>query len=203
MVDREYEIAGALGGRPVQRKTGCRSKYHSSSCQSKAIWSRSFCADCEILEFNWDRASWPRLSVLQRHLSNELCDLIKLHINTKLYWKLTSFLFGGVTDDQVGYLPLQYSKTNISPRALVPILGCQGAKRSGFAAVKGISSIEAKDKTALYQTDGLWRRILSSGRATFLASCCIKLAPLFSAYLCSYYQCRTLRGVCTEARCAI
>ena len=68
--------------------TGCKSRYHASPCAKKALWVRSLCYNCEILEFNWERAEWPRLSVLERHVSSELASIIKMHFSTKLFYRL-------------------------------------------------------------------------------------------------------------------
>ena len=128
MVDRPYNLSSNLTGKPLKGKTGCRSAYHSSPCTQKAIWSRSFCADCELLEYNWERAAWPRISVLHRHLSDDLCTKLKQQLTSALYWRLTGLLFGGVIEYKLDNLVLRYAKTDISPRALVPIVGCKAAR---------------------------------------------------------------------------
>jgi len=125
-VDREYEMPKAKNRKA--NATGCKSVYHASPCAKKSLWMRSVCYDCEQLHFNWERAGWPRLSVLERHVSTELCDILRLHFTTKLYHKLIAYIMDTSMDLPLDQLPIRLSTTEIAPRQLIPILGLEGAK---------------------------------------------------------------------------
>ena len=125
-VDRAYEIKQTK--KREANKTGCKSEYHTGHCTKKALWMRSVCYDCELIHFNWERAGWPRLSVLERHVSSELCEILRLHFTTKLYHKLVAHIMDASMDLALDQLPLRFSVTEIPPRQLIPVLGLEGAK---------------------------------------------------------------------------
>ena len=110
------------------KKFGCRSSYHKVPCDKKAIWTRSLCANCEVLEYNWERGKWPRLKVLHRHCSKQLTSIIRLHMTTELYFRLISLLMGHSISLQTDQLPLRLFKTKITDRQLIPVLGLEGVK---------------------------------------------------------------------------
>ena len=89
---------------------------------------RSVCYDCEQLHFNWERVMWPRLSVLERHVSTELCDILRLHRYYKAVPQAHRLHNGHEHGHALDQLPIRLSTTEIAPRQLIPILGLDGAK---------------------------------------------------------------------------
>lgn len=125
-VDREYEKPLVKNKKAFA--TGCKSVYHASPCAKKSLWMRSVCYDCEQLHFNWERAGWPRLSVLERHVSTELCKILRLHFTTKLYHKLVAYMMDASMDLPLDQLSIRFSVTKIAPRQLIPVIGLEAAK---------------------------------------------------------------------------
>ncbi len=125
MADTPYNLSKTFRR---QVKTGCRSEYHVPHQQQNGVWKKQYCAKCEKLEYNWERASWPRVHLLTRHLSSALAQLILLHLTDTLYDRLITTLLNSTKVVPCDQLVLRFAKTSIKPRQLISVLGIDEAK---------------------------------------------------------------------------
>ena len=111
-----------------EKKFGCRSSYHTCSpCETKP-WTRSLCANCEVLEYNWERGKWLELAVLHRHCSKRLTSITAAAPVHQLVLRLLSLLMGHSISLQTDQLPLRLFKTKFTFRQLVPVVGLEDVK---------------------------------------------------------------------------